>query len=431
MKKLYISNPLRRDMNRVIGSGILSGVYIATAGAMFGSVFLFAFARKFGMSKFEIALLASTTHFANIMQFIACYLMENYITRKKFLLRTAYAGRALWIVASFIPTLLARRMPEATIGVFFFIVIISNILHFFAATAWLSWLKDIIPHKHRATFFARKNFLTGIAMLTVPYIVGKILDQHDIYLTYSLIFSFFALLSIWGTSLFSKIKDTHEFIREKIDWHEIFKIPLKNKNFRFYLLFSMTLAFATAGMAPFFALFLLEDLEFSKATIGFFSFISIFMTIVMYLFWGKVSRKVGHRNTLFVAVPIMIMLPFLATMANKSNAFLIMVIVHLFSGVIWSGINLASINLLLSISPKKRNTAYMSVFYFMNGIMGVLSPIAASGIIHLFEGRMAFPVKAWFISSGIIRMVAFIFLLQVKDIKFPQFRFRYFFKTRY
>ena len=431
MERIEFPRSLKSNMRLIITESVLSGIYIVITGAMFGSIFLTAFARKIGMSTFHIGLLAASTQFARTLQFFACYIMENHIQRKKFFLLNAYAARILGSVAVFIPAIIGKHLPGLTIWAFFIIVTISNIMNFFAVTAWLTWMKDIIPNKFRATFFSKKNFYTSIGTLAIPFIVGKFLDKYDTVFFYAIVFTFFILISKIGVFSMSKIKDKENFIQEKMQFIDFFKLPFENKNFKYYLLFSIFLTFATIGIAPFFQLHLLEGLEFKKATIGLLILILGVGSIITYLLWGKFSKKYGHRNSLELAMRGLIVLPFLSALSNKSNGLILMIIVYFLAGIVWSGINLSSINLLLTISPQKRNSVYVASFSFMNGIVGFLSPLVGVLIIKIFEPYMVYPVRALFITCGIFRIIALFFLTRVKELNTIPIRFRYFFKPRY
>lgn len=431
IRKFVAPAPLRKDMRYIIIETILSGALITITGMMFGSVFLIAFARKIGMSKFHIALLAASPQLANMLQFVASFIIENYIPRKKFFILTALIARILWIIGVFIPALLGKNFPQLTIWGFIIIITISNLFAYFAGTAWLSWMRDIIPNKYRGRFFSRRNLYTNTVTMILPYIVGKIFDKYNTVMDYSIVFTLSVIIGTIGIFFMRIVKDKSVLEQEKIEFTKILKIPFKNKNFIYFLLFSIFLTLGTVGMLPFLQVYLLEDLRFSKATIGIFLLIAGIMNVISNIFWGEFSSKYGHRNTLLVASVGITLLPFIWMLTDKSNKFIFSIFIHFLAGIVWAGMILAHLNLLFTISPKKRNTAYMASFSFVNGLTGIIAPLLGVGIIKLFESIISTPVKILFLVSGILRFVAVIFLIEVKEIKAVPLRLKEFFKPRY
>jgi len=429
--RFVVPAPLKKDMRYIILESILSGALITITGIMFGSVFLIAFARKIGMSKFHIALLAASPQLANMVQFIASFIIENYIPRKRFFILTALIARILWVIGVFIPAFLGKNYPNLTIWSFILIITLSNLFAYFAGTAWLSWMRDIIPNKYRGRFFSRRNLYTNIVTMILPYIVGKIFDKYNTVLNYSIVFTLSVIIGTIGIFFMRRVKDKFVLEPEKIEFAKILKIPLKNKNFIYFLLFSIFLTLGTMGMLPFLQVYLLEDLEFSKSTIGIFLLIAGIMNVISNIFWGEFSSKYGHRNTLLVASLGTTLIPFIWMITDKSNGFILSIFIHFLAGIMWAGMILAHLNLLFTISPKKRNTAYMASFSFVNGATGVIAPLLGVGIIKLFESVTSAPVKILFLVSGILRFIAVIFLIEVKEIKAIPFSLKEFFKPRY
>ncbi len=431
MKRLEVPKRLRNDMKYIIAEGIFAGTFITITGAMFGSVFLIAFARKIGMNSFHIAILAASPQLANMAQFVASFIIENYIPRKKFFIYTALIARILWIIAVFIPTIIGKNLPGLTIWSFIFTIAIANLFAYFAGTAWLSWMKDIIPNKYRGKFFSRRNLYTNTITMILPYIVGRVFDKYNTILSYANVFTLATIIGIIGVFIISKVKDKMEPVEEKIKFAEILKLPFRNKNFIYFLLFSIFFTLGTVGMLPFLQIYLLEDLNFPKATIGFFLLVSGTLNVVSNIFWGEFSAKYGHRNTLVLAGCGASLFPFLWVVTNKSNGFVLSIFIHFLGGIAWAGMILAHLNLLFTISPKKRNSAYMASFSFVNGATGVIAPLLGVFIIKMFE-NITFPaVKILFIVSGIFRIIAVMYLIKVKEIKAVPLRLREFFKPRY
>ncbi len=423
---------VKKNLNNIIGESVLSGVFFVVTGAMFGSVFLIAFARKIGMSDFQIAVLAAAPQFANMLQFLASFAVENYIHRKRFFIITALLARILWIIAMAIPLVILKNYPSFTIWLFILFIALSNIFAYSAGTAWISWMKDIVPNKLRGKFFSKRNFYIGIFTMIAPYIAGRLFDKYTTINYYVVIFSLLAFMSLIGVMFMTKVEDTFVHSSEKISFKDIFRLPLKTKNFIYFLLFSIFTTIGISGMIPFLQLYFLEGLLFTNTTIGFLLLISGGIAVVSNILWGNLSTRIGHKNTLIFAVAGIALLPFLWVLTNKSNGYLLSIFIQILAGFVWAGMNLAYLNLLFAISPKKRNTAYVALFSMVNGLSGFIAPIIGAEIINLAKNIFSIPaVKVLFVVSGLLRIVGFYYLTKVKEFKAVPFRFRALFSSRY
>jgi Na+/melibiose symporter-like transporter len=142
-------------------------------------------------------------------------------------------------------------------------------------------------------------------------------------------------------------------MRLRDSWLHI-KESLRDPAFRRYSLFVASLQGAVAVSAPFFAVYMLRDLQFTYLQFSINSVASIATQFLLLRFWGRFSDRFGNHLVMVICAASIPLIPIL-WMLSEHPYYLI--VVQIISGVFWSGFTLSTANYLYDIRPHQTNFA--------------------------------------------------------------------------
>lgn len=411
---------LFKGLRAVILEGISTNIFMVITGAMIGSVFLTNFFLKIGATSLEIGILAALPPLAYMVQFLGSYYTDKYGHRKKFCISTAVVHKLLWLVIAVIPLLLPNVRTRTRIWLMFGIIFISSLCGALSSTAWTSWMADFIHPRRRGNFFGRRSILIGLATFLLPMIVGKYLDLHGSFNDYAFVFGLATLIGLAGTWFLNQIPKLEVEKEPNLNFVDIFKAPLQNRNFRNFLYFIIFWTLGTATMAPYAPVFLLKEIALNQYTIGIYIALFTLANIATMIIWGNISDRFGHRPVLVICVLVVSFIPLLWAIITPHNYRLVMPILYLTAGIFWAGIGLSLFNLLLTLLPEKGKSKFVSSFFSFVGIFGVIGPLVGALIMGSFGKFLisiaGLPITNYsmlFVFSAILRIFAFVMLIRV------------------
>lgn len=302
---------------------------------------------------------------------------------------------------------------------------------------WRAWMGQLVPDKIRGRFFSRR---TRIAMMTsfLTFILGGLLLSGSEHIGHTWIgfFILFTLASVgrgMSTTLLSKMHDdatlpTHGDRRSlrKMVAH-LFSL-LADRDFRRFSLFIAGMQCFVALSGPFFAVYMLRDLNFTYFQFALNTGTSIFTQFLMLPVWGKVCDRKGNRYVMAVCGSLVPILPVLWLF---SDFYGYLMCVQVVAGISWSGYTLATSNYLYDQKPRDLHfasyaaisAAMVALAVFVGALAGgyiidwIPQSISLSGLsIHI-----ARPIVVIFILSTILRIaVALWYLPRAPELRLKQ-----------
>lgn len=380
------------------------------------------FAIAINSSNSLIAMLSSIPGLLGpISQWQSSRLIEKY-SRKKIVLISVFFEILVWIPLIMLSLLyyqgiITNFLPMFLLIFFSIYVITANA----GAPAWFSWMGDLVEEEKRGRWFAKRNFVFSIVTL-VSAIVGAIfldfLKRNNLSIIGFAILFLIAMISrIISRNYLKKqyepklkIEEGYYFSFPKF----IRKAPFNN--FGRFSIFRALLNCMVMIASPFFAVYMLKDLNFNYL---------IFMTVVMsqtffmfvtIKFWGNFSDKYGNYETLRITSLFLGFIPIL-WIFSKNPVYLVL-IPQLISGIAWGGFNLASSNYVFDcVTPQKRSLVF-SYYELLNGIGIFIGAGIGAVLIENLTINFMNKILFIFIISGILRIfVALIMLPKIKEVK--------------
>ena len=200
------------------------------------------------------------------------------------------------------------------------------------------------------------------ASLTVFFVGGGILSLSDsvgmAWLGFSLLFSIAFMGRLTSAWLLWQMHDP-EPASPKVSGYFAktiynFKHAWTDKTFRQYSLFVAGMQCMVGISAPFFSVYMLEDLHFTYLEFVIASVASILTQFITLRFWGKFSDVYGNRIVMIITSILIPSLPLLWIFSDHYGYILLL---QAFSGFAWSGFTLSTANYLYDIRPFRSDFA--------------------------------------------------------------------------
>lgn len=358
------ASPLQRDLR------------VVTLAWAFGSAWLWIvsgavmtrFVTATGMPDWGFGFLAAIPFLGALSQLPASWWINARGGRRTLFLWLGTLGRLGFAAAAALPWLLPEQIP-AWPGVVALLLLAWSCMQA-AGPAWINWMSDLIPRRIRGRYFARRaNLVTPVAIVAS---LGSalVLDAFgsgdptteagrrvDLVLTSVLVFAA-GLLGAIDILLFLRVKDPHGAPKRRRlpkAPHRFSELlhPLRDRNFRCFLGFNFGFTLATAFIAQYLWLYLLDEdvgLGWSNLQANFLVIaVPMLLALVTRPFWGRLCDRRGKKPTLllsglgacFGAVGWGVMTP---------ELFWPGYVLVLLTSAAWPGMELANFNFLLDFS---------------------------------------------------------------------------------
>lgn len=401
--------------------GTAFAVLLGGAEAYFG-----AFAVFLRASTLQLGILATLPVFVGNLSHVAGVWVSDRLRFR----RRPIACAALFHAATLLPiAALALMQPRAGSIIFFFwCLVFFYVIQGLIVPSWNSLIGDIIDPERRPIFFARRTRRVALSTFLSTLAAGSILSFWQKIGAEKWGFATIFLIAAIARTVSAHALSNHddpEYVCDKSERFTFIRFirRAKHSNFVKFAFFYGAVNFGVAFASPYFAPYMLRDLGLSYAEFTSIIGAGVISQVLALIYWAKLSQRLGNKRILEICGYGVTIVPLLWLI---SPAVLYLVVIQIFSGLIWSGFNLAAQNFLFeAVTPPKRArcSAYMMI---INGFC-VLSGSLLGGYtatllppMHTFFGRHApGSVLLWiFMASSILRLLAIrVFLNKFQEVR--------------
>ena len=448
----------KKAIRTSLTASTLDGVFAAIFLNVTGGVLLSNFLVELHASPTEVGLLSSIPMLANLIQPLGAFLGNRTTSRHRYCLWVYVPSRLIWlllaagIVFSSWHGGNAQQLVRWTLAT----VCMTHFIGALGGASWLSWLASLVPRRLRGRYFGIRNSIASLTnLLSVPLLgfavstfpggsvrgFGVVLLLGIVAGIISLGFQFFMVDinpqrqqgGIWGTE---EKKGTGELGSTEAEEERgeaestesitqtLAPIPLtpdhspllflKDKNFLFFLLYFSAWMFAVNLSAPFFNLYMLDNLAIDVSWVTVYNSLQAGAMMVMLVLWGRLADRVGNRPILLAVGILVAITPllWLGTGTNSLSLWLWLPLLHIVAGATWAAIDLCSNNLQLSVAPVQQQATYFAIAAAIAGISGAAGT-TVGGFLAEFADYGGIP--GLFALSAIVRLVALLPLVLVHE----------------
>jgi len=401
---------------------VKDGLATEAMASLAGGAFLVAFALKMGATNFQIGLLAALPTIANIFQLVSIWLVQRYNNRRAIAVIASVFARSPLFIIALLPFLVS---PATGLKVLVFLLFIHYFIGSVSGMSWNSWMKDMIPEKVLGSFYSHRNRLTQIVSVTLSIAVALMLDYvrtnyaDKEVMAYSIMFLIAGVFGFLGTYFLSKVPEPKShLVNENI--FKLVKKPLKDKNFRKFLVFNSFWAFSLNFATPFFTIYLMKTIQLPLSYIIGLGVLNQVSGIVFVKLWGRYSDKYSNKTIIRICAPVYIACIFAWTFTTLPSVHIftipLLVIIHVFMGISMAGINLGLHNIGIKLAPKGEAIIYMSARTMIISLFPAIAPLIGGLMADFFASHQLSWILQWKSPTG-ISMVP-IFELQAWDFFF-------------
>ncbi len=384
----------------------------------FGETFVKPFAIALKASNIEIAALTSVPHLVgSLIQPFAVDIIDRLRQRKRIILLTVVLQALIWLPLFGLPLLLRTRAVPLLILLFTAYFLLSR----FTGPAWISWMGDLVPEKVRGEYFGHRNTIIQVVTVIATFAAGALLgvfENTNEMLGFGLIFAVSCVARLISAVYLAKMAEP-EYSPPREEHFTIldFLRRLPGSNYGTFVIFNVLFRFATAISSPFFAVYMLRDLEYPYMA---YTAVIVGVTIAKVLtiqYWGRYGDRFGNIKVVRVTA---LLIPLCPVLWLVSARLWWLVAINLFAGLVWGGYELASANFLFdSVRPTKRARVFAfhdtlhSICLFAGGMLGGLASMRAL----VLPGMVSNLLTIFLISAVLRLLAAVLFLPKIREVR--------------
>ena len=383
-----------------------------------GEQYVSPYAISLNATSSQIGLLSSLPPLAGaIFQLFSPKTIDWMKSRKNVVLIAVFIQALMWLPILFIPFLIPLLGVNAVILFFTLYAVFGS----FTSPAWMSWMGDLVPENRRGKYFGLRTKITS-AVLFLGIVGGGLilnkLSSLSLFWSFGILFvsaMIFRLISWYF--LFKMYEPKYEPRPNAYFSFTDFIKRLSKSNFGHFVMYMCAMNFAVYIASPFFALYLLRDLNWTYLQYMIYLGASVLAAYITMTAWGEYSDRFGNKIIFSICGILVPIIPFLFLL---STSWWFLVAVNAFSGLAWAGFNLSAANFIFdTVTPEKRSrcTAYYNV---LNGISIFLGAMFGSLLLIWIKNPLVFisviPI-VFFISGAARLLVSLIFLPKIREVR--------------
>jgi MFS family permease len=418
---------------------IRSSLKALTLDSVFASIFtcvttgvlISNFLLQLGATSVEIGLVSSIPMLGNLLQPVGAIIADKTASRLRYNLLTFGLSRLLWLILVLLIVFDAtgtdnHLLLQCTLA----IILAAQVLLALGSASYLSWMGALVPHRLRGRYFGLRNCASTLTTLLCVSLMGQAVSAKAGGTTHSYGAVLFVgvlagLLSLACQLFMTDVNPLLPASGEKIATESkpsgvSSGKPLlgifKDSNFLIFLLYFGLWTFAVNLSAPFFNMYMLEELGLDVSSVSLYNSLSAAARLLVLLGVGKLADRLGNRPLLIGVCLAVAAIPalYLGASTHPGCLWPWLVLVYLISGGGWGVIELCNNNIQLEIAPARSSSAYFGVAAAAAGIAGALGTTTGG---FLAESGGGF---TWlFIFSTVVRVAAIAPLVFVKEPRRP------------
>ena len=424
---------IRSSLKASTLDGVLATVFSATTTG----VLLTNFLLKLHASPIEIGLLSSIPMLANLLQPVGAYFADRTQSRHNYCLWIYGPSRLLWLILllgiGWVSWTSAdpHQLVLWTLAILF----ITNILGAFGSSAWCSWMAALVPPRLRGRYFGLRNSAASLTnLLSVPLLglavsawPGGTIQGYSVVLVLGIVAGIASLgFQFSMVDVNPQLPQAAPFYKSKHKDVSIANLEdaqsqsansiFRDTNFLMFLLYFGLWMFAVNLSAPFFNLYLLDNLGLNLSWATIYTSLIAAANLVMLLLWGKLADRIGNRPLLLLVGILVAITPlFWLGVGNSAvSVWLWLPLLHLLMGSTGAAIDLCSSNIQMEIAPLDRPSKYFAIAAAVAGVCGGLGTTAGGFLAQL---NIIGGLPGLFALSALVRLVALLPLLWVHEAR--------------
>jgi hypothetical protein len=400
----------RNQLLFILDALLINASIILTAG-----FFISGYIVHLGGSDFLTGIINSSISWASVASVFSFIIYEKMKTRKTFLIILVTISRLLVCSSVFVPLFIKDN--TAALYTACGMIIAGNILWGIYAIGWMVWIIGVSPTKTRNGYLYSRMLYLRISFTIVTIVMGLVLDLFNkSYAGFVVVFGAALVLAVADIIILVRIKEPDKYSDRQTKFNfSMFWDPLKSKDYRKYLTFTLLFYVSLTMSTSYTPVYLIKYLDFDYA---FISAVTVAMYVSMILFtrfWKRIEYNRGikyvfYMTASFVAAEVLIY-GFLIR-----ERFYLLLLAPILSGIGNSGFNICVMNHRYNIMPDENRTVYEGWFNAVFGLSTFIAPVIGGVLLEMLptienpvfkHSSFQFLYLISFVLSGLIIFIFF------------------------
>ena len=388
-------------------------------GVNMSSGFLTPLLLAIGGNSFHVGLLNSLNGLADPAgEIVGSKMMEKH-SRKKL-----WMHAKVWIVLLQLPVIALlyfhwKGMFTLTLPWIMLILwgVLIPFIYGAGYVSWLSWLGDLVPAEKKGKFFSARNKITGIVGLVSFFIAGFLLDLFKtrgyVLLGFAVLFGFAITFRLASAYYTNKIFNPYFRVNKK-SYFSFFSFLKRYDNYGKFSVFQAFFFFAMMLSAPFFAVRMLDELNFSYIT---YTIVSLSSTVFYLLFSpiaGKFSDRYGNLKLIYIGSFLFPLVPLLWVVFD--SPVLLILIPGLISGLANSAFVIGAMDFSYNSTSQQKRGYCFAYAALLIGLGILVGSFVGGWIVEYLSINFISPMFfAFILSSAFMIFTTLYFLPKLRE----------------
>jgi MFS family permease len=186
-------------------------------------------------------------------------------------------------------------------------------------------------------------------------------------------------------------------------WLEQLKRVWQDRTFMRFIAFAALMGFGVNLFAPFYPVFMFEQLHLSAAQTNFMLLTGIFAAAVAFPAWGHMIDRFGNIPVMIVSLFLWQIFNFIWCFITPANIWLLYVPLAA-GGMFSAGYGVGVFGLLLKLTPPEARTMGVALFVSLSSLAAALGPITGSNLLSWAIG-MGWPAISVYHAAFVVMPV--------------------------
>lgn len=421
-----MSESSRLDDLRTLRVAMLDVAAATAFVTLVGGSFLIGYVKDLGGSDRWVGLISSIPGFMGLMQIPGAVYGRSFTSYKRFVGWGGGMWRILHLGIVLLPFLPLAN--EAKLSLLVLAIILAAACTQSVDPIYNDWLAEIIPADSRGWFYGRRGAIAAITGAIVGLAGGGLLDflkrQNLSEEGYGIVFGVGWSFAVISWIFFLKMQDRVRVNPQRVQLRSAIGsilAPYKDSQFRPVLLFLAVFVFGQAFMGGLLTAYSFETLKLPMTALQLMGLTHAAGNLIMARWWGFFADKYGNKPVLFILAFGVVLSPlawfYTRPEQDTFNVALLMVS-HLFGGMIWGGVGAVQLNLVVSSARPDQRANYIAAGQSLITIIAGISPMLGAELMFHLRHMWGDAGRAYLWVLGAttaLRLISIVFLIPVRE----------------